>query len=140
MTNRFFTEKDGKVAHSPSSRLLVENLLLAAFVDLHTTTALKSIAHALDAVERWPDSQNPREGGLSLALGRPAETSMYEEVMKDPAKTVSFTRAMQFFDTVEGYEVDSLVKGYPWGNLPKGGVVVDVSPHGVYKVVDCVID
>ncbi|CZR70241.1 related to sterigmatocystin 7-O-methyltransferase precursor [Phialocephala subalpina] len=123
MTSRLFCERDGKVAHSSTSRFLAENLDLAAWVDLHSDITFKSHAHTMDALERWPDSTNRREGGYSLALGRPGETSVYEEVAKDPVRTVNFGRAMQFFSSGEGYEVSSLVEGYPWAKLGKGTVV-----------------
>lgn len=126
MTSRLFTEKNGKVAHTPTSRLLVENEYLAAFVDLHTEVACKSLGHTMDALQRWPDSTNPREVGYSIAVGKPGEISVYEDLARDPARTVNFGRAMQFFSSGEGYEVTSLVEGYPWGKLGKG-TVVDVS-------------
>lgn len=123
MTSRLFCEKDGKVKHTPTSKLLVENEYLAAFVDLHTEVALKSLAHTLDALKQWPDSTNPRETGYSIALGKPGELAVYEDLAKDPVRTVNFGRAMQFFSSGEGYEVTSLVEGYPWGKLGKGTVV-----------------
>lgn len=130
MTSRLFCERDGRVAHTSTSRLLVENLGLASFVDLHTDLALKSIAHTTDALEKWPNSTSPREGGYSISLGKPGETSVYEEVTKDAVRTVNFGHAMQFFSSGEGYEVTSLVDGYPWANLGKG-TVVDVGHHHV---------
>jgi hypothetical protein len=57
---------------------------------------------------------------------KPGETSVYEDVAKDPTRTVNFGLAMQFFSSGEGYEVTSLVEGYPWVELGKG-TVVDVS-------------
>ncbi len=126
MTARLFRERDGKVEHTPTSRLLVENENLAAFIDLHTDISFKSLAHTMDALEKWPNSTNPREVGYSIALGKPGETSVYEEVTKDPARAVNFGRAMQFFSSGEGYEVTSLVNGYPWAKLGNG-IVVDVS-------------
>jgi len=125
MTARLFRERDGKVEHTPTSRLLVENENLAAFVDLHTEVSFKSLAHTMDALERWPNSTNPREVGYSIAVGKPGETSVYEDVTKDPARAASFGRAMQFFSAGEGYEVTSLVDGYPWAKLGNG-IVVDV--------------
>ncbi len=126
MTSRLFRERDGKVSHTPTSRLLVENQNLAAFVDLHTEVTFKSLAHTMDALQKWPNSSNPREVGYSIAIGKPGETSVYEDVAKDPTRSVNFGRAMQFFSSGEGYEVESLVHGYPWANIGDG-TVVDVS-------------
>jgi hypothetical protein len=122
------------VAHSPTSRLLVEDPGLAAFVDLHTEVGFKSLAHTMDALQKWPDSTNPREVGYSIALGKPGETSVYEDVARDPTRTVNFGRAMQFFSSGEGYEVTSLVEGYPWGKLGDG-TVVDVSSHLAHESI-----
>lgn len=130
MTNRLFREIDGKVAHSSTSALLVTNENLAAFVDLHTEVAFKSLAHTTDAIQRWPDSTDRREVGYSIALGKPGEISVYEDIARDPVRTVNFGRAMQFFSSGEGYEESSLVEGYPWGKLGKG-TVVDVSEETV---------
>jgi len=126
MTSRLFCERKGRVAHTPTSRLLAENEYLAAFVDLHTEVAFKSLAHTTDALQQWPDSTSPREVGYSIAVGKPGEISVYEDLARDPARTVNFGRAMQFFSSGEGYEVTSLVEGYPWGKLGKG-TVVDVN-------------
>ncbi|CZR65817.1 related to sterigmatocystin 7-O-methyltransferase precursor [Phialocephala subalpina] len=123
MTSRLFTETNNLISHSPTSRLLVTNPGLAAWVDLHTETAFKSLAHTMDALEKWPDSTSPREGGYSLAVGKPGEISVYEDVARDPVRTVNFGRAMQFLSSGEGYEVEGLVEGYPWGKLGKGTVV-----------------
>jgi len=79
----------------------------------------------MDALGKWPNSTNPREVGYSIALGKPGETSVYEEVTKDPARAVNFGRAMQFFSSGEGYEVTSLVDDYPCAKLGNG-IVVDV--------------
>jgi hypothetical protein len=132
MTSRLFCERNGNVAHTPTSRLLVEDLNLAAFVDLHTEVGLKSLAHSMDALQKWPDSTSPREVGYSIALGKPGETSVYEDVAKDPTRTVDFGRAMQFFSSGEGYEVTSLVEGYPWAKFGSG-TVVDVSLQIVHE-------
>ncbi|KAH8800400.1 O-methyltransferase [Xylogone sp. PMI_703] len=125
MTSRLFRELDAgqRVAHSPTSALLVTNTNLAAFVELHTTVALKSLAHTTDALESWPDSTSPREVGYSIAVGRSGEVGVYEDVARDPVRTINFGRAMQFFSTGEGYEESSLVEGYPWESLGKGTVV-----------------
>lgn len=126
MTNRLFFEHDGKVSHSPTSKLLVEDPRLAAFVDLHTETAWKIWPFMMDAFQRWPDSRNPREAGYSITMGRPGEISLYEDVQTDPTRRINFGRAMELFSTGEGYEVASLVEGYPWAKLGSG-TVVDVS-------------
>jgi hypothetical protein len=67
MTSRLFYEQDGKVVHTPTSRL-VENQNLAAFIDLHTEVAFKSLAHTMDSFQKWPNSTSPREVGYSIAI------------------------------------------------------------------------
>lgn len=135
MTNRLFVEHDGKVSHSSTSKLLIEDPGLAAFVDLHTETTWKALPFMMDALERWPDSRNPREVGFSIAKGRPGELSLYEDVQndEDPQRRVKFGRAMETFSTGKGYEVSNLVEGYPWAKLGSG-TVVDVSIPRILNV------
>ncbi|KAH7391258.1 S-adenosyl-L-methionine-dependent methyltransferase [Cadophora sp. MPI-SDFR-AT-0126] len=123
MTNRLFSEREGKISHTPTSRLLVDDVRLAAFVDLHTEGVWKTWPHFMDAYERWPDSRNPREVGYSLAWGRPGEVSLYEDVQKDPVRATNFGRAMELFSSGEGYGAESLVEGFPWADYGSGTVV-----------------
>lgn len=126
MTSRLFAEENGQVSHSPSSRLLLEDVRLAAFVDLHTEAAWKSNAHFLDAFERWPDSRDPRQVGYSIATNRPGSASMYEDIQRDPVRATNFARAMELFSSGEGYGAESLIEGFSWGDIGNG-TVVDVS-------------
>ena len=64
--------------------------------------------------------------GLLHGSCRPGETSVYEDIAKEPTRMVNFGRAMQFFSSGEGYEVMSLVQAFPWADLGNG-TVVDVS-------------
>jgi hypothetical protein len=46
--------------------------------------------------KKWSDSTNPREVGYSIALGKLGETSVYENVAKDPPRMINFVRAVKF--------------------------------------------
>ena len=127
MTSKIFHEpvKD-HIAHTPASRLLVEDRKTAAWVDLCTESIFLAGAHTCDALERWPGSQNPRHTGLSLGVGNPGQTSLYEEAKKDPKRMAKFKDAIELFSSGEGYEASFLVEGYDWDKLGEG-TLVDVS-------------
>jgi hypothetical protein len=59
-------------------------------------------------------------------MGCPGEVSIYEDIQKDPIRRVGLGRVMELFSAGEGYEVTSLVEGYPWAKFGSG-TVIDVS-------------
>jgi hypothetical protein len=81
------------------------------------------MAYTMDAMDRWPESKDPRQVGYSMVLGKAGEISMYEDISKDPVRGPKFGKAMELFSSGQGYEVSSLVEGYPWMNLGSGTVV-----------------
>jgi hypothetical protein len=128
MTNGIFLElSKEQVAHTSMSRVLVDDVKTAAWVDLQTETILLGGAHQCEALDRWPGSESKRETGTSIGFHNPGQTSLYEEIKKKPEKIQNFGLAMELFSSGEGYEVSSLVEGYAWEALG-AGTVVDVSP------------
>jgi hypothetical protein len=127
MTNGLFSEPTpDHIAHNSMSRILVEDPKTAAWVDLQTESILLGGANHCEALDRWPASESKRETGVSIGFHNPGQTSLYEEIKKNPEKIQKFGLAMELFSSGEGYEVGSLVEGYDWGKLGKG-TVVDVS-------------
>lgn len=62
MANHLFSEPyPDHVAHSRSSLLLVEDPGVASWVGMFTTDLLRPIVHTVEAMKRWPGSQEPNE-------------------------------------------------------------------------------
>jgi hypothetical protein len=83
ITNRIFCEPTpSHIAHTSSSRLLVENEKAAALVSYMTDTLKLAAAHEVEALERWKGSRDPRETGLSIGLGEPGKVGIYEDLAR----------------------------------------------------------
>ena len=83
-------------------------------------------AYAVEAMKKYPGSQEPTETGYSLAHcpGQP----MFASISKDPKRAKRFGNAMESLTGGEGYEIKYMVDNYPWKELDeKGGLIVDVS-------------
>lgn len=65
MTNHIIREpRPGFVAHTSSSRLLAEDKQLQGWVGFFSEDLWQPLAHTVDAMDRWPGSQEPRETGF----------------------------------------------------------------------------
>lgn len=125
MTNRLFREpREGYVAHTAASRLLLDDAQMIDWVGLCSAEFFPAAARTVDAMIQFPASQEPSETGYSLAWcpGKP----MFAEIGKDPVRAKRFGGAMGSLTGGEGYEVDYVVDNYPWADLGEA-TVVDVS-------------
>ncbi|CZR64036.1 related to sterigmatocystin 7-O-methyltransferase precursor [Phialocephala subalpina] len=122
MTNRIFHEPEkGQVAHSVTSKLLAEDPRLDSWVFFLTDYFWPATARSVDAFQKWPGSQNPKEVGVSLQYGR--ETTWFGEISTADRGIQSFRDAMEIINDGEGWEDSHLVDNYPWGEIGKGTVV-----------------
>lgn len=125
MTNRIFCEpREGFVAHTAASRVLLDDPTMKDWVGLCTSDFFPAAARTVDAMIKWPGSQEPTQCGFSYAWD--IDVPMFVEIGKNPERAKRFGRAMQSLTGGAGYEVDYLVNGYPWDALGDG-LVVDVS-------------
>ncbi|PMD32095.1 O-methyltransferase [Hyaloscypha variabilis F] len=124
MTNRIFSEPTrGFVAHSEASRLLAADQKLDSWVFFLVEYFWPATARAVDAMQKWPDSQNPTEVGVTLMKGEP--TTWFKEIAQADRGIASFRDAMSVVSEGEGWQDSYLVENYPWGDVGKG-VVVDI--------------
>lgn len=86
----------------------------------------------VEAMEKWPGSQEPVDTGLSVSLGE--KKHLFEVISSKPARAKRFGAAMKGLSEGEGFELSHLVTGYDWGRIDqlenddksKGGLVVDI--------------
>jgi hypothetical protein len=132
MTNHIFHEPTpGFVAHTSSSRLLVENAQLSAWVGFFSEDLLGPIGRTVDAMDRWPCSQEPRETGFQVANS--TNDNFFEHFAKNPERLKRYGTAMAANAASEGYHVKHVVDNYPWGDLGKA-TVVDVTTLEIFLV------
>lgn len=62
-----------------------------------------------------------------FALANNTNATVYEVFSQFPDRSRRFGNAMRAFTEGTGYELSHVVDNFPWGDLPKDGVVVDVS-------------
>lgn len=126
MTNRLFVEpQKGFIAHNRTSRILLEDEKMNSWVGFMTRDLFKPLANVVDAMKKWPGSEEPTETGVNLAYNQ--SIPWFDFIQQDEVFNNRYNLAMQSFGGGEGYSLDSVVNGYPWGELPDGGTVVDVS-------------
>ncbi|KAF1345928.1 O-methyltransferase-domain-containing protein [Delphinella strobiligena] len=136
--NRIFTEPvKNTIAHTAASRVLAEDKTADAWAGMCLEEFWPGAVGAVEALERWPGSQEPVHTGLSVSLGK--EKHLWEVVTSAPERMHRFGLGMKSHSEAEGFEVDHLVENYDWGRLAGAdgapGVVVDVGGSLGYTCV-----
>ncbi|KAK8138919.1 S-adenosyl-L-methionine-dependent methyltransferase [Apiospora sp. TS-2023a] len=134
MTSRVFCEpQKGQVAHTKMSRLLATNPKSNAWVGFLTGDLFPAFANVVNAVKRWPGSQEPNETGVNIAYDQ--NLPFYDFVQLDEGRAMRYSRAIESHGSSEGTEIShGVVDGYPWGDLG-GATVVDMGGNMGYVSV-----
>ncbi|EKG18836.1 O-methyltransferase family 2 [Macrophomina phaseolina MS6] len=111
---------------------MLDDATLNDWVGLCSSDFFPAAARTVDALEKWPGSQEPTQCGFSVAWN--IEVPMFVEIGRNPARAKRFGRAMQSLTGGEGYEVDYLVNGYPWDALGTATIVDVGGSHGFVPV------
>ncbi|KAG4431838.1 hypothetical protein IFR05_012676 [Cadophora sp. M221] len=122
ISNHIFCEpRPGYVAHTSSSRLLAEDAQLKAWVGFFSEDLLLPIGSTVDAMDKWPRSEEPRQTGFQVANN--TNDNFFEHFAKNPDKLKRYGTAMAANGTSEGYHVKHVVENYPWDSLGEATVV-----------------
>ncbi|KAK8056578.1 O-methyltransferase- family 2 [Apiospora rasikravindrae] len=123
MTNQVFCEpQKGTVAHTQMSRLLTSSPKSNAWVGFLTSDLFPAFANAVDAMKRWPASQEPSETGVNIAYSQ--DLPFYDFVQLDKGRAMRYSRAIESHGSSEGTEIShGVVDGYPWASLGDATVV-----------------
>ena len=125
MTKNIFQEpRKGVVAHTAASRLLAEDQQLQDWVYVSTNELWQGAAQTVNAIVRYPGSQEPNQTGFTLANN--TEKSIFEYFEQHPECAQRFGNAMSSYTADTGYELEHLIHGFDWSSLGHG-TVVDVS-------------
>lgn len=124
MTKNIFQEpRKGVVSHTAASRLLAEDSQLHDWVGASTDELWQAAAQTINALVKYPGSQEPNQTGFALANG--VEKSIYEVFAMHPDRAKRFGNAMASFTAGTGYELEHLINGHDWSSIGSG-LVVDV--------------
>lgn len=125
------------IAHTAASRVLAEDKTADAWAGMCLEEFWPGAVGAVEALERWPGSQEPKHTGLSVTLGK--EKHLWEVVTSAPERMQRFGLGMKSHSEAEGFEVDHLVEHYDWGRLGGDdgapGLVIDVGGSLGYTCV-----
>ncbi|XWW98370.1 hypothetical protein V2A60_006370 [Cordyceps javanica] len=122
MANNLFSEPcPNHVAHSRSSLLLLEDPGVASWVAMFTTDLLRPIVNTVEAMKRWPGSQESNETGVNIAYRN--DMPFFEFIQSDQARMKRYGLAMKSQGDRDGYDLSHTTSGYPWSDLGTATVV-----------------
>ncbi|KAI0530049.1 S-adenosyl-L-methionine-dependent methyltransferase [Xylaria digitata] len=123
MMNVFCEPRPGVIAHNAVSRLLAEEQSIFDWLAINSNELWQAAAHTCEALERYPESDEPNRTGFSLA--NQTDKSIFEVFSQTPERARRFGNAMRSFTQGTGFELRHVVDNIPWANF-KDGTVVDV--------------
>jgi len=124
MTFRIFCEpRIGVVGHTASSRLLAQDATLRNFISSSLDEIMPAACHMVDALERWPGSQEPSESGWNIAHNEPQP--LFATIEKYPTRAEKFADSMTWLQSRPGLAIHHLIdeRSLKWEEVNK---VVDI--------------
>ncbi|TVY82592.1 O-methyltransferase bik3 [Lachnellula suecica] len=118
----FAEDSPNHVVHTAASAILIRNKAMLDWVGHFTEEALPTSANLVDAMERYPGSEEPGESAFALAFNTQSIFKFFDENNDRQAR---FFGAMAGVGKSPGLSVQHILKGYGWVQLGKA-LVVDV--------------
>ncbi|MCJ1387604.1 hypothetical protein MMC18_000447 [Xylographa bjoerkii] len=133
MTDHFFRESEpGYIKHTVATKALLQIPLLAPWSLMGITEVSPAKMHMVDAVDKWPESEEPEHAGFCLANN--TSKPMFEFFEENPQRMNRFKDAMSFLQTFPGLQNSYVLRGFDWASLGNG-LVVDVGgSHGLVSM------
>ncbi|KAI9650593.1 hypothetical protein NHQ30_000611 [Ciborinia camelliae] len=134
MTYHVFKEpRDGIVAHTAASKVLVDNQYAAAWLGHILENVWPTLPRMLEAGEKWPGSEEPNE--TAYILTHPKGLSPFAHLEDSPAAAKQFSDAMKFFQEAPGLEAHHLLEAFDFFSLQNDALFVDVGgSHGAVSI------
>ena len=122
MTHYMFKESSkGVVMHTAASKALAEIPPLRQLTGFMTTEMWPSATRVVDAMEKWPASQEPNEAGFNLA--NDTDKQMMDFVNQTPERAEQMAGAMTFTQSGPAYSVEHILNNHDWGDAVHGKLV-----------------
>lgn len=113
--------RKGFVAHTAASKMLLNNPQLEAWIMNNAQEIWPALSRAVDATEKWPGSEEPKESGFSLAYG--TNENPFDVIKKDARRQAQFAQAMSFSHLHPSYDIRYFVDHYDFGLIGRGTIV-----------------
>jgi hypothetical protein len=68
MASYVFREEEGRIAHTPTSKFLATNPLIRQWVEMTASEIIPAQTRAVDAMVKWPHSEEPNQTVRKLSL------------------------------------------------------------------------
>ncbi|ROW16957.1 hypothetical protein VPNG_01428 [Cytospora leucostoma] len=115
MTMRVFREPEpGVVAHTQASRALMDPVA-NDWMGCGTEEMWPASTRMVDAMEKWPGTQEPNETAFALANG--TEESIYQVLGASPERAHRFANCMKAYMGMQEYNASHVVNNYDWKSL-----------------------
>ncbi|KUJ22193.1 putative O-methyltransferase [Mollisia scopiformis] len=122
ITHRIFREpRRGIVTHTAISKAIATIPLLQSFLGLVTEEIWPASTRIVDAIEKWPNSEEPNETGYNLATNQ--YETYFNGMKKDPDRGKRFADVMNFTHAGGKFERAGLIAHYDWACMSEGLVV-----------------
>jgi len=129
ISNRFFREpRTGILAHTSISKILATTPLLDSWIGLLTDEIWLASSKMLNAMAKWPDSDEANQTGYNLAASN--DDTYFDGIKKDPVRAKRFDEVMTFFHAGGAFERAGLLDHYDWEPMSQGTVVELGGSHG----------
>ncbi|CAG8961583.1 hypothetical protein HYFRA_00006117 [Hymenoscyphus fraxineus] len=128
ISNHIFLEpRKGIISHSAISKVLVQLPLVSQWVGIVCDEMWPSGCRTVDAMEKWPSSQEPTETGFSLVNGK----SFFEVLQSDPGRGQRFVDGMKFLQSAPQFDIQHLLRDLEWTAETCPDLMVDIGgSHG----------
>ena len=121
VSHRVFREpRKGIVAHTAISKAIATTPLLQSWLGLITEEVWPASTRIVDAIQQWPNSEEPNHTGYNLATNQ-FET-YFDGMKKEPDRAKRFADCM-VFTHAGSFERAGLIAHYDWECMNEGLVV-----------------
>ncbi|KAF7945538.1 hypothetical protein EAE96_010305 [Botrytis aclada] len=132
IAHRIFKELDnGLVEHTAISRLLLEYLPVRQWTQLVFQEMWPSSSRVVDAMLRWPQSEEPEHTGFALANNITAGAKFFDVIGNSQERSKRFADAMSFMQSAPPFSPIHLIQSLEWTQEESPKLMVDVGgSHG----------
>ncbi|PQE06070.1 s-adenosyl-l-methionine-dependent methyltransferase protein [Rutstroemia sp. NJR-2017a BBW] len=131
MTYHVFREPTpGIVAHTALSKALIDIPPLRSLVGFLAQELWASSTKMVDAMVKWPGSEEPNQAGFNLAHN--TELPMFDFIKGDSLRAQQMAAAMALMHSDPGYDIKYALDNFPWGAAAQGVLVDPVKEADIY--------
>ena len=132
--NYIFREpRKGVLAHTAITKLLAQDPLVHQWVGLVCDEMWPSGSRTIDAMMKWPGSQEPQHTGVGLTSS--TGESLFDMLSRDPQRAQRFADGMKFLQSAPAFNINHLIDDLGWKAEECPSSMVDLGgSHGLISI------